>query len=207
MSQCFMTPTRLNQQLAFLKEIDKVKQIFRQTRLFDNTRYENDAEHAWHLGLMALVLAEHAATPVDVAKVVTMVLLHDLVEIDAGDTFLYDPKRGVGPSEAEAKAARRIFGLLPEEQAHPLLALWEEFEARQSPEAKFAASLDRLAPLLQNHATAGHAWKAHGVHAGMVRSKNAHIAEGSPALWELAQNIIDDSVKQGFLAPDPTAVT
>ncbi len=192
--------SRLEQQISFLVEIDKVKQIFRRTRLFDHSRYENDAEHAWHLAMMAIVLAEHANEPgLDVAKVVKMVLLHDLVEIDTGDLFLYDAAEQARKVEAEPLAARRIFGLLPEDQREAFLALWEEFEARQTPEAKFAAALDRMAPILQNHRDEGHSWQKHGVTADRVHAAVKHIGEGSSALWDYTQALLEDAIKQGWL--------
>jgi putative hydrolase of HD superfamily len=192
--------TRLEQQIQFLVEIDKVKQIFRRTRLFDRSRYENDAEHAWHLGMMAIVLAEHANEPgLDVAKIVKMVLIHDLVEIDTGDLFLYDAAVQAQKAEAEPIAARRIFGLLPEDQRDEFFALWDEFESRQTPEAKFAAALDRLEPILQNHRDEGHSWQKHGVTADRVHAAVKHIEEGSATLWGYTQTLLDDSVNKGWL--------
>lgn len=188
---------RLEQQLIFIREIDKVKQIFRQTRLLDNSRCENDAEHAWHLGMMALVLAEYANEPVEISKVINMVLLHDIVEIDAGDTFLYDVDR-IKKQQEERQAAKRIFGLLPKEQAGEMQNLWEEFEARKTPEARFAAALDRLEPILQNISTGGYAWKKHGIKRSQVQQANAHIAEGSHQLWELVTELMDQADKEGL---------
>ncbi|HET7559768.1 MAG TPA: HD domain-containing protein [Limnochordia bacterium] len=201
-----MTVERLERQLAFIREIDKSKRVLRQTLLMDGSRRENDAEHAWHLAVMALVLAEHAKTPkLDLSRVVAMLLVHDLVEIDAGDTFAYDEVGAQDKAEREQRAADRLFALLPDDQGADLRSLWEEFEARATPEARFAASLDRLQPLMHNFATEGAAWRAHGVTADRVLARNRHVEEGSPALWALAQRIIAESVARGYLAPAPGA--
>ncbi len=179
---------RLSRQLAFIVEIDKVKAILRRTRLFDGSRRENDAEHSWHLSIMAMVLAEHAnAGSLDLFKVVKMVLIHDLVEIDAGDIAIYDSTARADKRQIERKAAQRIFGLLPDDQRDEMAALWEEFEARESAEAKFAAALDRLEPIFQNYLTQGYAWKKLGVSGEKVRSTNEHIKNGSEVLWEYVE--------------------
>jgi putative hydrolase of HD superfamily len=190
---------RLGEQLRFITEIDKVKQVLRQTVVLDASRRENDAEHSWHLAVMALTMQEHAAEPVDLVKVIKMVLIHDLVEIDAGDTFAYDEVGALDKEERERKAADRIFYLLPKDQAAEIDALWTEFELRESPESKFAAAMDRFQPLLHNYLTEGVAWKKHGIRKSQVIERNKHIAEGSPALWDYAQLIIDDSVTRGNL--------
>ena len=191
---------RLAEQIEFIVAVDRLKQVFRRTRLTDDSRWENDAEHSWHLALMAVVLREHAAGEIDLCKVLTMHLIHDLVEIDAGDTFAYDEEANVGREEREAAAAERIFGLLPADQGDTLRRLWEEFEARETPEARYAAALDRLQPLLLNyHMTGATGWRRHGVRAPQVVDRNRHIAEGSPALWEYARRLIADSVKEGKL--------
>jgi putative hydrolase of HD superfamily len=191
---------RLDAQIRFVVEIDKVKHVLRQTDLMDGSRRENDAEHSWHLAVMALLLAEHAAGDVDPARVVRMVLIHDLVEIDAGDTFCYDEEGAKDKAEREQAAADRIFAMLPDDQAADFRALWDEFEARETPDAKFAASLDRLQPLLHNYHTQGAAWRRHGIVRSQVVSRNRHIAEGAPALWEYARRLIDDAVAKGYLA-------
>ncbi|MGA2107162.1 MAG: HD domain-containing protein [Syntrophorhabdales bacterium] len=192
---------RLDLQLRFIIEIDRLKHIMRRTRLFDNSRHENDAEHGWHLAMMAMALAEYSNKPVDVNKVVRMVLVHDIVEIDAGDTFLYDEAAGLLKEEAERKAAERIFGLLPDDQARELKSLWEEFEARTSAEARFAAAIDRLEPMMQNALTAGHAWKQHNVRKSQVVQKNRPIVEaGSRELWRFAETLIARAVEMGHLA-------
>jgi putative hydrolases of HD superfamily len=195
-----MEPGTLDQQIAFLLEIDKVKSIVRRTRLLDNSRYENDAEHSWHLGVMALVLAPYANEPgLDVLKVLKMVLVHDLVEIDAGDTYLYDEHLKAEKARREALAAERIFGLLPSPQKEELHALWLEFEEKRTPEACFAGSLDRLEPLLQNYHTDGYAWKAHGIVSDQVYRMNQHMQNGSRVLWDYARELIDKAVAEGKL--------
>ncbi|ULT26956.1 HD domain-containing protein [Sphingobacterium sp. E70] len=150
-----MTSEKLLKQIDFIKEIDKVKYIQRRTKLFNSDRCENDAEHSWHLALMAIVLAEHADEPVDLLKVIKMVLIHDIVEIDAGDTFIYDNEKAHSNTEEELLAAKRIFGMLPEQQAEELISIWEEFEAGETREAQFAKAMDRLEPLLQNSSNNG----------------------------------------------------
>ncbi len=191
---------RLAAQLAFITEIDRLKGILRQNRVLRGERRENSAEHAWQLALMAVVLAEHAREPVDVARVMKMALLHDLVEIDAGDTFVYDTVARANQVAVEQAAAERIFGLLPDDQAAEFRALWDEFESFATPESRFAKALDRLAPIILNCASEGAAWRQHGVNAERVLAVNAHIAEGSPALWEAAQALIANAVEQGHLA-------
>ncbi|MEN0056157.1 MAG: HD domain-containing protein [Mucilaginibacter sp.] len=189
----------LQQQIAFIHEIDKVKYIQRKTRLFNSDRNENDAEHSWHLAVMAVILAQHANEPVDTLKVVKMLLIHDVVEIDAGDIFLYDTVLNHSNSEAERKAAERIFGLLPAEQATELIAIWEEFEAGETAEAKFARSMDRLEPLLQNVSNNGGTWQEHNVKYEQVIQKKSIIQQGSKTLWDFAKALIDGSVDKGIL--------
>ena len=191
---------RLDAQIRFVIEIDKVKHVLRQTDLMDGSRRENDAEHSWHLAVMALLLAEYAAGDIDLSRVVRMVLIHDLVEIDAGDTFCYDEEGAKDKAEREQAAADRIFAVLPDDQAVELRALWDEFEARETADAKFAASLDRLQPLLHNYHTQGAAWRRHGIVRSQVVARNQHIAEGAPALWDYARLLIDDAVARGYLA-------
>jgi putative hydrolase of HD superfamily len=192
--------TRLGRQVRFLVEVDKLKEVFRQNVLTGSRRPENDAEHSWHLCMCVLVLAEHAnLAGMDVLRVLQMVILHDLVEIDAGDTFAYDTAGMAGQHEREARAAVRIFGLLPEDQARAFRALWDEFEARQTPEARFAAAVDRFQPMLLNASTEGHAWRKHGVTYPRVLARNAHVAEGSTALWDFAARMVAEAVEQGHL--------
>ena len=195
-----MTSDRLQRQLAFVVEIDKAKSILRNSLVIEEGRRENDAEHAWHLAVMARLLAEYAREEIDVDRVIEMLLVHDLVEIDAGDTFIYDTAARERQAEKERAAADRIFGLLPPDQAAALRAPWEEFEARQTPEAKFAFALDRLQPLLLNFHTQGHAWRKHGVRRAQVMAVNATIADGAPELWEYARGLIDEAVRRGYLA-------
>lgn len=195
-----VSPSRLEAQIAFVLELDRLKQVLRQTVLLDGSRQENSAEHSWHLAVMALVLAEHAAGPLDLCRVLQMLLVHDVVEIDAGDVFVYDASARAQQAEREHAAAERIFGLLPADQAEGLRALWAEFEARQTPEARFARALDRLQPLLHNWRTRGITWRRHGVSAPQVLAVNGVIADGAPALWAYAQRLIADAMSQGFLA-------
>lgn len=189
----------LQKQVAFIHEIDKIKYIQRKTRLFNSDRNENDAEHSWHLAVMAIVLAQHADEPIDTLKVVKMLLIHDVVEIDAGDIFLYDTSVSHTNTEAERKAAERIFGLLPKEQAEELIAVWEEFEAGETAEAKFARAMDRLEPLLQNVSNNGGTWQEFGVKYNQVLQKKSVIGHGSKTLWDFAKTLIDDSVEKGIL--------
>lgn len=191
----------LEKQLGFIVELDKLKNVYRRTLLMDGSRNENDAEHSWHLALMALVLAKYARETVDMLRVLKMVLLHDIVEIDAGDTFCYDTEGERHRLEREEKAAERIFGLLPPEQAHEFYELWYEFESRQTAEAKFAAALDRLHPLLHNYYTQGHAWQKHGITSSQVIERNKGIEDGAPLLWVYAQRLIHEAVEKNYLAP------
>ncbi|MFW5801882.1 MAG: HD domain-containing protein, partial [Spirochaeta sp.] len=194
-------PQRLTQQLEFIVEIDKIKGIIRQSKLFDGSRFENDAEHSWSICIMAILLKEYANFPVDLEKVIKMLLIHDIVEIDAGDVFLYDAAR-MDVNLKEEAAAQRIFGLLSPDQRDEYIALWREFESRTTPEAKFAAVFDRLEPLLQNYLNNGYTWKKYGIACETVVEKNRHIREGSEALWDLVQHILQHSVELGYFVPD-----
>ncbi|NBB94864.1 MAG: HD domain-containing protein [Planctomycetes bacterium] len=194
---------RLARQIDFAVEIDKLKQIVRQTYLMDRSRKENDAEHSWHFALLASLLAEYAAEDVDVLRVLRMALVHDLVEIDAGDVVVYDAAARAGQAELEQAAAERIFGLLPDDQGAELRTLWEEFEARATPEARFAKAIDRVQPILHNYATQGATWRDHGITKQMVLATNAHVADGSPALWAFVQRLLDDAAARGYLADPP----
>jgi putative hydrolase of HD superfamily len=194
-----MTGSRLLQQLEFLLELDKAKSIFRQSYVTDGSRKENDAEHMWHLAMFVLVLAEHAGEPIDVTKVLTMVLVHDIVEIDAGDVFVYDEAARAAKAAAEVAAADRLFGLLPPDQGARFRAAWEEFEAKETPDARFAAAVDRLQPLLLNLTTEGRSWREHGIGADRVLALNARIADGSRALWDHVRTLIEDAVAKGHL--------
>ena len=193
---------RLEQQLAFVREVDKLKHIFRRTWLLDGSRLENDAEHSWHLALMTFLLPEYAlAENLDVLRVLKMVVVHDLVEIDAGDTYAYDSTGRETQAEREQQAADRIFALLPADQGPELRALWDEFEARETPEARYAAALDRLQPLMHNYFTEGRAWREHGITADQVVTRCHPIADGAPQLWQYAEKLINDAVKRGYLKP------
>lgn len=197
-----MFSKELLQQLDFIKEIDKIKYIQRKTKLFNSDKNENDAEHSWHLAMMTIVLAEHSNEPIDVLKVIKMVLIHDVVEIDAGDIFIYDENKSHSNTEEERVAANRIFGLLPKRQSDELISIWEEFEAGETKEAKFARAMDRLEPLLQNVSNDGGTWKEFGVSYSKVYEKKQVIAEGSKLIWDFAENLINESVGKGILTKD-----
>jgi putative hydrolase of HD superfamily len=193
---------RLERQLRFIREIDRLKSVLRQSPLADASRRENSAEHSWHLAMMAVTLGEYAPHGTDLNRVITMVLLHDLVEIDAGDTFAYAADAVLAEAErAERAAADRIFALLPAGQAAQLRAIWDEFEDRRTPAARFARALDRLQPMLANYHTGGGTWSAHGVTADQVLVKVRLIEEGSAALGAYARDLVAAAVEKGFLAP------
>ena len=190
---------RLQQQMKFILEVDKVKQIIRQTYLADGSRKENDAEHSWHLALMAVLLKEYANEEVDLAKVIPMVLLHDLVEVDAGDTYAYD-QAGLATQRArETKAADRIFGMLPEDQGGYFRELWDEFEAYESDDAKFAHLLDNFQPLLLNHESNGKSWTEHHVKKSQIYKRNEKIKETSPEVWEWMKQIVEEHIALGHV--------
>ena len=189
--------TRLEQQIRFITEIDKVKNIFRQTYLADGKRKENDAEHSWHIALMAYLLQEHAEEPVDVPRVMLMVLIHDLVEIDAGDTYAYDSEGAKTKREREVRAAERIFGLLPEDQGRSFRDLWDEFEAYESADAKYAHLLDNFQPLLLNDASGGRSWSEHDVKKSQIYKRNEKVAETSETVWECMQEIVQKHIDAG----------
>lgn len=193
---------RLKKQLDFILEVDKVKQIVRQTYLADGSRKENDAEHSWHLALMAVLLKEYAPEEVNLSKVVPMVLAHDLVEIDAGDTYAYDESGALTKREREKKAADRIFGILPEDQGKWLYELWEEFEAYETADAKYAHMLDNCQPLFLNDASQGKSWEEHKVKKSQIYKRNTHTAEGGPKIWEHMQELIEKHVQAGHVIDD-----
>ncbi len=201
----FAAGERLAAQLLFLSEVDKLKGVLRRSQLMDGSRYENSAEHSWHIALAAWLLADTADEAVDVARVMQMLLIHDIVEIDAGDTFAYDATRRTDQAAREAAAAARLFGLLPADQAATLHGLWCEFEARTTPEARFAHAVDRLLPVLHNFATQGGSWRANGVHRGMVVQRVGAIADGSARLWAVIERLLDEAVRRGYLAPVPAS--
>jgi len=190
---------RLEKQIAFLLEIDKLKSVLRRTYLLDDPRHENSAEHSWHLAVMAMLLAEHANAEISLLHVLKMLLIHDVVEIDSGDTYIYDVAGNESKAAREQEAAGRIFGLLPDDQRDEMHRLWEEFEARATPEARFAAALDRLMPMLHNYHTQGRSWREHGVTDAQVIAYNGHMAEGASPLWEYAETMIRDAVGKGYL--------
>ncbi|WP_159473345.1 HD family hydrolase [Dyadobacter sp. 3J3] len=189
----------LLKQIEFIKEIDKLKYIQRRTKLFNSDRNENDAEHSWHLAMMAIILSKHSNVEIDVLKVVKMVLIHDIVEIDAGDTFLYDTTKNHTNTDEESLAAKRIFGLLPDEQRDELIAVWEEFETGETAEAKFAKTMDRLEPLLQNVSNNGGTWKEYNVDYQKVYDKKKVMQHGSVSIWNYAENLINESAENGIL--------
>jgi len=194
-----MQPDNLIKQVAFIKEIDKLKYIQRKTKLFNSDRHENDAEHSWHLAMMTIVLAEHSDQKIDILKVVKMVLIHDIVEIDAGDTFIYDSTKNHTNTEEEFIAAKRIFGLLRPAQAEEFIAIWQEFEDGLTNEAKFAKAMDKFEPLLQNTSNSGGTWAEFKVPYQQVYNKKKAIKEGAASIWNYAENLINESVEKGIL--------
>ncbi|MGH9258001.1 MAG: HD domain-containing protein [Vicinamibacterales bacterium] len=200
-----MSDDRLAQQIAFLIEADKLKNIIRRTPLMDSSRRENSAEHSWHLVVAAMVLYEYSADEVDLLRVLEMLAVHDLVEIDAGDTFAYDVQDLVTKAERELAAADRVFALLPPDQASRLRLLWEEFEAHATPDARFANAMDRLQPLLQNACAQGGSWRDHDVDREQVLSRMAPIQSAAPAAWPLVLKIVDDFCASGLLRAAPTS--
>jgi putative hydrolases of HD superfamily len=192
----------LDRQLRFLREADRLKSVLRQSHIIDGSRRENSAEHSWHLALMGLVLQEYAPAGTDLSRVTGMLLVHDLVEIDAGDLFVYAGPRAQARQEAaERAAADRLFALLPGPQASELRGLWDEFEERRTPEARFARALDRLQPMLANYQLGGGTWQEHAISADQVLDKVALIEDGSPRLGSFARDLVLSAVEQGFLAP------
>ena len=188
---------RLEKQLSFILEIDKVKQIFRQTYLADGERKENDAEHSWHIALMAILLKEYANEEVDILHVVTMLLIHDLVEIDAGVTYAYDREGEKTKREREVAAAKRLFGMLPKDQGEYFRDLWEEFEAWETPEAKFAHVMDNCQPLFLNDASDGKSWREHGVKKSQIYRRNEKTGNGSTVIWEKMQELVQQNIEKG----------
>lgn len=193
---------RLKKQMDFIIEVDKVKNIVRQTYLADGKRKENDAEHSWHLALMAVLLKEYAREEIDLSRVIPMVLIHDLVEIDAGDTYAYDEEGVSTKADREEKAANRIFGLLPKDQGTYFMELWREFEAYESSDAKFARMLDNSQPLFLNDASQGKSWKEHGVKKSQIYKRNAKTKEGSQEIWEYMQELVEKHVQLGNVTDD-----
>lgn len=194
-----MSISRLHQQLDFIREIDKLKYIFRKSKLFGSDRHENDAEHSWHLAMMAVVLEEHAIAEVSLIRVIKMLLIHDLVEIDAGDTFLYDTSKDHNNTDEELVAAKRLFGMLPDDQRDDLISLWQEFEAGETADARFAKALDRLEPVMQNASNGGGTWQEYDVPKSRVLDKVKGIGRGSDTLWAYTQGLLDQCVADGLL--------
>lgn len=193
-----MENDRLRKQIEFILEIDKVKSILRKSRLFDRSRFENDAEHSWHISIMALILSEYSNSRIDILKVIKMLLIHDIVEIDAGDVVVYDTKKRKENEKNEINAASRIFGLLPSDQKDEYFSLWQEFEKRETAEARFAAALDRMEPVMQNYYDEGYTWRKLGVTSDKVLSVNSRIKDGSEQLWQYIESLIIDAQKKGF---------
>jgi len=189
---------RLEMQLDFIIEIDKIKNIFRKTKLFDGNRFENDSEHSWTICIMALLLKEYSNFSVNIERIIEMLLIHDIVEIDAGDTFLYSAERK-NALEKEEIAAERIFGLLEKDQKEYLIKLWNEFEKKETNEAKFASVFDRLEPIMQNYITEGYTWRNNNINYDMVIKNNIHIKEGSKEIWEFVLKLLDKAVEKGYL--------
>ena len=194
---------RLYKQFAFARELDKEKLIGRQTYLANGERKENDAEHAWHMAIMALILSEYANEEIDVLRTISMILIHDVVEIDAGDTYAYDENGKKSQREREVKAAERLFGMLPKDQAVKFRNLWEEFEAQETKEAKFARTMDNIQPVVLNDASDGKSWVEHGVHLSQILNRNKNTAKGSEVIWNYAkENFIDENVRKGNIIND-----
>ena len=192
---------RFKSQIEFILEIDKLKTVLRRTTLLDRSRQENSAEHSWHIALILLVLSEYADEDnLDLFQVIKLLVAHDLVEIDADDTYCYDETGGQTQKMRETKAADRIFNILPPDQAKAFRALWDEYEAKETPESKFANALDRLQPFLHNYFTRGHTWQKHGIQKSQVIVRMRPVDDGSHLLWDYVSGLIDDAVEQGFLA-------
>ena len=200
-----MDKERFARQCNFILELDKEKNILRQTHLSGHGRRENDAEHAWHMALMVFLLQEYADEPFDVSRAMMMALIHDVVEIDAGDTYAYDAEGLTTQKEREEKAADRLYGLLPDDQRDTLRALFEEFEANQTPEAHFAHAMDNLQPLLLNHSNGGSDWREHGVSVSQVIKRQKATALGSTPLWEYTRTLIEEHTALGNLKKEHEA--
>ena len=192
---------RFKNQIEFILEVDKLKKILRRTTLLDRSRQENSAEHSWHIALIVLVLSEYAeADNLNLLQVIKLLITHDLVEIDAGDTYCYDESGAQDQKARETRAAGRIFNILPEDQAKSFRSLWDEYEDRKTPESKFANALDRFQPLLHNYLTHGQSWRQHGIQKKQVLSRMQPVEEGSSFLWDYVTSLIDDAVEKGYLA-------
>jgi putative hydrolase of HD superfamily len=194
-----MDDERLKKQIDFILETDKLKKIYRKTYLADGTRFENDAEHSWHLALMAILLSEYSNRNVDILKVIKMVIIHDIIEIDAGDAYCYDEAANEGKAEREMDAAKRIFALLPDDQHNEFMDLWLEFEENKSAEANFANALDRFQPVNLNYASGGVSWQENSITSSQVINRNLPIEKGSERLWEYTKKIIDSALQKNYI--------
>ena len=194
-----MTSDRLQQQLEFIVEIDKLKHVIRRNYLVDSSRRENDGEHSWHIAIAAMILAEYSDEPVNLSRVIKMLLVHDIVEIDAGDTFAYDTDGHADKDVREQRAADRLFGLLPDDQAEELRELWDEFEALATAEARFARAVDMLMPMLHNYHSNGKGWRENGVVSDQVLNRQKQIGKASSALWEFGQTLVAQAIEEGAL--------
>jgi putative hydrolase of HD superfamily len=199
--------SRLEQQLDFILEVDRLKSVLRETLLTDSSRKENSAEHSWQLAVMVIVFSEYADDEIDLKRVLKMVVIHDLVEIDAGDTYAYNHEAQEEKEEREREAAESIFGLLPSDQAQEFRTLWEEFESRETSEAMFAKAIDRLQPLIHNYHTGGESWKDHDVRLDDVLDRNEIIQDGSERLWAYTEQLIEAAVERGMLKTDANPVS
>lgn len=197
----FIKGEKLQKQIKFLTVIDEMKKILRRNVILGGSRRENDAEHSWHLAMMALILEEYAAEKVDIERVLKIALVHDLVEVYAGDTFAYDEKGNEGKLDRETKAAEKLFGSLEGGQGEYIRSLWDEFEAMETPESRFANAMDRLQPLILNYMTDGHTWKEGDVHAPQIYKRMDIIRTAAPGLWHIVEGIINTSIENGILKP------
>ena len=193
---------RMNRQIEFIKEIDKLKDVYRQSYLLSQARNENTAEHCWHIAMMAMLLVEYANSPVNLLHVIEMLLVHDIVEIDAGDTFCYDEEGNADKEQREQEAANRLFNILPLDQANRLMQLWQEYEVQETAESKFAKAIDRFMPLMHNINTSGRSWKEHGITKSQVIQRNKRIADGSEVLWRYTIHHILKATEEGVLDDD-----
>ncbi len=197
----FINSEKLKKQIEFIITIDEMKNVLRRNLVVDASRRENDAEHSWHLALMAMILEEYSADKVDIARVLKIALVHDLVEVYAGDTFAYDVKGNEDKLDREIMAAEKLFGMLKDGQGEEIRALWDEFEAKETAESKYANAIDRLQPLLLNYLTNGHTWKLGDVHAPQILQRMDIIRTATPELWHIVEGIISTSIETGLLKP------
>lgn len=197
----FINSEKLRKQIEFIIIIDEMKNVLRRNLVVDGSRRENDAEHSWHLAVMAMILEEYSADKVDISKVLRIALVHDLVEVYAGDTFAYDVKGNEDKLDREIMAAEKLFGMLKDGQGDEIRALWDEFEAKETPESKYANAIDRLQPLILNYLTNGHTWKLGDVHAPQIYKRMDIIRTATPELWHIVEGIISTSIETGLLKP------